>query len=126
MRLIDADAIKWRPTVHTIGLSIPDGQAYFVRKADIDDMPTVEAEPKWIAVEERLPEEWKPVLAMIYIDDGRPIIDTMWFIGNIGGRNKWRVCWNADMVESGVTHWMPLPDYHSDCGAETDVKENEK
>ena len=45
MRLIDADKIKWRPTVHTIGLGIPEGQAYFVRKADIDDMPTVEAEP---------------------------------------------------------------------------------
>lgn len=73
--------------------------------------PTVEVEPKWIAVEERLPKEWEPVLAMIYIDElpERPIIDTMWFMGNIDGRNEWRVCWNSDRVESDVTHWMPLP-----------------
>lgn len=45
MRLIDADKIKWRPTVHTIGLFIPKGEEYFVRKADIDDMPTIKAEP---------------------------------------------------------------------------------
>lgn len=43
MRLIDADKIKWRPTVSTMGLVIPEGQAYFVRKADIDDMPAVDA-----------------------------------------------------------------------------------
>ena len=85
-------------------------------------------EPKWIPVEERLPEEWEPVLAMIYIDElpERPIIDTMWFIGNINGRNRWRVCWNSDMVESDVTHWMPLPDYHFDCGAKISEKEQIK
>lgn len=57
MRLIDADKIKWRPTVSTMGLVIPEGQAFFVRKADIDDMPTVEADPirhgKWIKIRYR-------------------------------------------------------------------------
>lgn len=129
MRLIDADEIKWRPTVHTIGLFVPKGEEYFVRKEDIDDMPTVEVEvvPKWIPVEVKLPEEWEPVLAMIYIDKlpNKPIIDTMWFIGNINGRNRWRVCWNSDMVESDVTHWMPLPDYHPDYSTKK-MKRREK
>ena len=95
-------------------------------KAAADALEKAEkAEPKWIAVEERLPEEWEPVLAMVYIDDllNKSIIETMWFIGNIDGRNRWKVCWNGDMVESDVTHWMPLPGYHPDCGTKMDEEE---
>lgn len=119
MRLIDADKIQYS----NFPISV-FGNALYVTKAEIDAMPTVETEPQWIPVEERLPEEWEPVLAMIYIDElpDRPIIDTMWFIGNINGRNKWRVCWNSDMVESDVTHWMPLPDYHPNYDIKIDKK----
>lgn len=67
---------------------------------------------KWISVNERLPEKWKPVLAMVAITEIpiNPIIDSMVYIGNIKGEDKWRVCWNHDMIKSDVTHWMPLPD----------------
>ena len=78
--------------------------------------PTVDVEEiireEWVSVEERLPEEWKPVLGMVAIFElpEEPIIDTMIYIGNIAGEDKWRVCWNHDMLESKVTHWMPLPE----------------
>lgn len=68
---------------------------------------------EWISVNDRLPEKWKPVLAMALLFEvpaARPIIDSMWYIGNIKGENKWRVCWNGDMLESNVTYWMPLPE----------------
>lgn len=59
----------------------------------------------WISVEERLPEEWWPVLALIRFSEEPPAQEVLWHIGN----GKWRACWDGAMVESKVSHWMPLP-----------------
>ena len=94
----------------------------FIHKSEIimiiDDLPSVDTKEiireEWISVKEGLPEEWKPVFGLIPVDEDRDptgqIIDTMVYIGNIAGKDRWRVCWNHDMVESAVTHWMPLPE----------------
>jgi hypothetical protein len=62
--------------------------------------PSVEAEPKWISVEERLPEEKQSVLVH-YVDGWMPIaflLDGKWY--QSGGETSWL----------SVTHWMPLPE----------------
>lgn len=85
----------------------------FQINAEVSEINRDEKKPTpWISVKERLPEEWKPVLGMVAIAEipTRPIIDAMVYIGNIAGEDKWRVCWGHDMLESAVTHWMPLPE----------------
>lgn len=56
MRLIDADALLERAVPH--GWSTP----LWVSDIVIKDAPTVDAEPRWIPVTERLPEDIKPVI----------------------------------------------------------------
>ena len=56
-------------------------------------------QPKWISVEERLPEEKESVLVH-YVDGWMPIaflLDGKWYQSN--GEMSWL----------SVTHWMPLP-----------------
>lgn len=60
----------------------------------------------WISVEERLPKEWWPVLALIRFSEEPPVQEVLWHIGN----SKWRACWDGKMVESKVSHWMLLPE----------------
>lgn len=75
--------------------------------AEIINAPTIEAEPirheRWISVKDRMPKEWKTVLIWL---DCRLCETAKW----IGIPGKWRVTWNHNMIEEGVTHWMPLPD----------------
>lgn len=64
---------------------------------------------KWISVEERLPEEWREVLAYspIHSDEKNPhMIQICWYIGN----GKWRETEYGEIVEIPVTHWIPLPE----------------
>lgn len=63
--------------------------------------------PLWIPVSERLPEEWWPVLGLIQYHDEKepPAQQVLWYLGN----GHWRETWRGDMIESDVTHWMPLP-----------------
>lgn len=59
------------------------------------------AQPKWISVEERLPEIGRTVIccAKGYI----PLIGTGWYDANLN-------MWHLDFVgKRTVTHWMPLP-----------------
>ena len=72
----------------------------------IEKLPS--AEPKWIPVTERLPEEWWPVLGLIQFCDEKepPAQQVLWYLGN----GHWRETWRGDMIESAVTHWMPLPE----------------
>lgn len=56
--------------------------------------------PRWIPVEERLPEE-KELVLVHYTDDWMPVaflLNGNWF--NSGGERSWL----------SVTHWMPLPE----------------
>ena len=65
MRLIDADLIKYHRTTecggHGVFLDVD-----MVHKEEIDAIPTIDPEsqrPRWIPVEERLPDTEDPVLA---------------------------------------------------------------
>lgn len=64
--------------------------------------------PRWIPVTERLPQEWWPVLGLIQFCDKEepPAQQVLWYLGN----GHWRETWKGNMVESDVTHWMPLPE----------------
>ena len=60
----------------------------------------IEGKPKWISVEDRLPEEKESVLVH-YTDGWMPIaflLDGKWH--QSGGETSWL----------SVTHWMPLPE----------------
>ena len=63
---------------------------------------------RWIPVTERLPKEWWPVLGLIQYHDEKepPAQQVLWYLGN----GHWRETWRGDMIESDVTHWMPLPE----------------
>ena len=63
--------------------------------------------PRWIPVTEQLPQEWWPVLGLIQYHDEKepPSQQVLWYLGN----GHWRETWRGDMIENGVTHWMPLP-----------------
>ena len=67
----------------------------------IEELERLYAEPRWIPVEERLPEENVCVLA------------NHWMTGiEIAFRrdDQWGIAWTGFMGSgSGYTHWMPLP-----------------
>jgi len=84
-----------------------DEAAIFGMKREIERM-VVADKPRWIPVTERLPKEWWPVLGLIQFHDEEepPAQQVLWFLGN----GHWRETWRGDMIESSVTHWMPLPE----------------
>ena len=62
MRLIDADAIGY---THAVARNLFDGHNWnelVVTKDEIEDMPTIQPEPHWIPVTERLPQAGKSVM----------------------------------------------------------------
>ena len=80
-------------------------EAYDKLSRHMDDLAALM--PRWIPVKERLPEAWWPVLGLIkFLDkDEPPAQQVLWYLGN----GHWREVWRGDMIESDVTHWMPLP-----------------
>ena len=70
MRLIDADAIEY---THAIARSRDDGHNWnelCVTEDEIEDMPTIQPEPHWIPVTERLPENEVNVIITV---EHRPV-----------------------------------------------------
>lgn len=67
-----------------------------------EDINVLTAQPKWISVEEQLPEEPGEVLACVY---GRVCI--AWY-SNRYFETPSGMVFSAD--ENAVTHWMPLPE----------------
>lgn len=65
--------------------------------------PAADAGPKWISVEERLPKEWEAVLVWSCLGYTESAV---W----LGIPGKWRCTWDHTLLESEITHWMPLPD----------------
>ena len=88
VRTIDADALVNKIVFHTY---MPSGCKEQVEDT-ISDMPTIEPEPHWIPVSERLPE--KDGYYLVSEDDGG--IEVEWY-DNTG----WGYC--------GVIAWMFLP-----------------
>ena len=75
---------------------------------NIRNLPAADVRPRWIPVTERLPEEWWPVLGLIKFHEKEepPAQQVLWYLGN----GHWRETWRGDMIESDVSHWMPLPE----------------
>lgn len=120
MRLIDADALKDLEEMEYTYFMSPAAVPFY--EADkvwevIDYAPTIEAEPKWISVEERMPEmgdvcliafkmkypfekEWEQKVDIALREyDGKGYLNGMW--------NTW-IDWDEGQ-EFQITHWMPLP-----------------
>lgn len=73
----------------------------------IANVPSIEAEPKWISVKERLPEKNDMYLAHLvhsYSHEDKYSCVTVCFF-NLNARSKWAI---EERVYK-VTHWMPLP-----------------
>lgn len=88
----------------------------------LDVVDTIEAlkaaQPKWISVEERLPEPnttvlliahgWEPQL--VYIGKLEKVeSEKSWFTGLVSKASEWTVYGFSYLKEPIVTHWMPLP-----------------
>lgn len=63
----------------------------------------VEAIPRWIPVEERLPEDGKNVLIFVRTMSMWWHMEVDWHTGN-SWHNNAETDWNK------ITHWMPLPE----------------
>ena len=101
MRLVDSDAIEY---THAIARCIDDGHNWnelCVTKDEIDDMPTIEPEPKWIPVSERLPEK-ETVLATVETKTfkHRYVCEAVWI-------PRWT--WKADFDS-----WEDCSEYNED------------
>lgn len=55
--------------------------------------------PRWISVEERLPEDGQAVIV---------VLADRWCMMGWRWQGKWYT--KPTIVETGVTHWMPLPE----------------
>lgn len=76
------------------------------------------AQPKWISVEERLPEPnttvlliahgWEPQL--VYIGELKKVeSEKSWLTGLVSKASEWTVYGFSYLHEPIVTHWMPIP-----------------
>lgn len=112
MRPIDADAFKeyLQKNTEENADSIPERLVDAVLDVmdgimlDIDEQPTIDAVPRWIPCEDRLPENSNTVLITkkcTYSDD--TIICFGWYIGD----NHWGRILDK---EPKVIAWMPLPE----------------
>ena len=100
-RIIDKERYIPNPQPYHDGDCMRGG----IRKAlrIIEQAPVVAAMPRWISVEERLPE--KGVFVVVYYGN---------FIGNLMDVYMWDgECWRSSTGyledAENITHWMPLP-----------------
>lgn len=107
MRLIDADAllngfdVHWVTEYDEAGFSM---EYKAVPVGAIENAPTIDAMPKWISVEERLPEDEQDVLVCV----NKNTIDTGYC--SFGYDPSVRNWWVYASMSNNVTHWMPLPE----------------
>lgn len=79
----------------------------------LDRMPAVDAGPKWISVQDKLPDTEDWVVVWYRDKDG----DCFPTIGSYGERAFGRKYWTTDVdlndaayPPAAITHWMPLPE----------------
>lgn len=107
-RIIDKERYIPNPQPYHDGDCMRGG----IRKAlrIIEQAPVVDAIPRWISVEERLPEKKEYVLC--WYDDG---FGKKWhtvgrMMDSVGNRWDLDVFHGYDEDGVTVTHWMPLPE----------------
>lgn len=88
----------------------------------IGNLPSAQPEPRWISVEEDMPEFGERVLVTKPLVDGQPWVRIAWYGIPMCETN---VCFYesdsewGDYEISGVTAWMPLPEpYREEDGAD--------
>ena len=115
MRLIDADALLEKKQERDC--------CFTVTEWDIQNAPTIEAEQEWISTEDRRPEEHDSIFARFYgTDKWSPAMfrttsyDVIVCLKYEDGKRGVKVSrtqdgkWNINtLIQSKVTHWMPLP-----------------
>ena len=68
--------------------------------------------PKWISVEERLPEDDSAVLVYAVGNNENSCVAMTSYTHHMHGYNieGWRSPWQYFFYERKITHWMPLPE----------------
>ena len=97
MRAIDADYMKRQVDIHgTNKYGMLDENI----RVFIDQQPTIEPEPHWIPVTERLPEHsgWYLVTQILTEDDDQLVCP------------KWYPTWSGWYENKQVIAWMPMPE----------------
>lgn len=108
MRLIDADALvsalnNGRLKDQT-GRAVPFNAGVAFALTMVEYAPTIDAVPRWIPCEERLPENSNTVLITkksVFGNDN--VVCFGWYTGD----NHWAI---INYKEPNVIAWMPLPD----------------
>ena len=117
MRLIDADALIEFCTERWIPLNIDA----------VNMQPTIQPEPHWIPVSERLPEVHEPgnSVSGIYMQSNPVLVygtceyednaqfHVVTYCDDLDGNTYWSTELDAITV-SGVTAWMPLPEPYAE------------
>lgn len=114
MRLINADDFLDLFYVASAG---QDKRFRQVVEMVVEDVPTVDAEPKWTSVEDRLPEIYHTYLVAL---KEKHSFETEWerhvdvaLLVDSGGYidDRWDTFFDwKEGQDVHVTHWMPLPD----------------
>lgn len=92
---------------------------YYFDKSSLDEArnavhnaPAVDAMPRWISVEERLPEDDANVLVYAIGNNENSCIAMTSYTHNLHGFHieGWRSPWQYFFCEHKITHWMYLPE----------------
>ena len=77
-----------------------------------DTLEALAAHPKWISVEDRLPEDNLNVLVYAIGNNKNSVIAMTGYTHKMYGYNidGWRSPWQYFFYEYKITHWMPLPE----------------
>ena len=87
---------------------MPESPAKKIWEPEMDVSPErLEQAPRWISVEERLPEMWQNEESGELINY---MIHSPYFGVDIGNYNKDAETWLCRALPCTVTHWMPLPE----------------
>ena len=109
-RIIDQERYIPNPQPYHDGDCMRGG----IRKAlrIIEQAPVVAAMPRWISVEERLPEDDANVLVYAIGNNENSCIAMTSYTHNLHGFHieGWRSPWQYFFYEHKITHWMPLPE----------------
>ena len=111
MRLIDADSVMFT----NLEIVMCEGdfkKAFKLLCKKLDDAPTVNVEPQWIPVSEKLPNELERVLITVCYSNDRK--DKVIQVGSVYTDRFGDLVWNYTeeygFCKSKVLAWMPLPE----------------
>ena len=110
--LIDRDALltEMRASLneyHQLG-RFDIALAYGSAMGDVEHAETVDAEPQWISVKDRLPRDYGNYLAVV----NGEVMECVYSIPNAGLNSGWSTCdaYGFKYIpETDITHWMALP-----------------